>query len=332
MNMKVSREKENAEKKDSAVKVHRKSSLEKAKEIVARDGLLPVKNDYVFSHLFGSKKHKELLICLLNSILNGKPRVKDLTLAPTEYKKTEPDGKTVRLDVAAVSEDGTILHIEIQTQDEGNIGDRASFYQSVLREGELKEGEDYSSIPDIISIWIVAEPVTNRKACYHEIVSMYKANGVDPIQVASEKMRQLIIELPKLEANPKRFINRMFEAWVKFIRDPENIPPELLEIPEVKKAMDALTYMSANPDVRAAYQARVREMNRIRAGQAIKYKEGLAEGEKRERVRAERREKQLVEKAKAEKIESAKNLLKAGISVEIVADSLGLSIEEIQKL
>ena len=124
----------------------------------------------------------------------------------------------------------------------------------------------------------------------------------------------------------------MFEAWIKFIRDPENIPPELLEIPEVKKAMDALTYMSANPDVRAAYQARVREMNRIRAGQAIKYKEGLAEGEKRERVRAEKREKQLVEKAKAEKIESAKTALSMGLSVDQVSKITGLSLAEIRKL
>ena len=145
-------------------------------------------------------------------------------------------------------------------------------------------------------------------------------------------MRQFIIELPKLEATPKRFVNKMFEAWIKFIRDPENIPPKLLEIPEVKEAMDALTYMSADPDVRAAYQARIREMNRIRATQAIKYKEGLAEGEKRERARAEKRERQLVEKAKAEKIESAKTALSMGLSIYQVSEITGLSIEEVKKL
>jgi len=85
--------------------------------------------------------------------------------------------------------------------------------------------------------------------------------------------------------------------------------------------MDALTYMSADPDVRAAYQARIREMNRIRASQAIKYKEGLAEGEKRER-----------EKAKAEKIESAKKMLSDGLSGELVSKYSGLSIEEVKKL
>ena len=161
----------------------------------------------------------------------------------------------------------------------------------------------------------------------------------------------------------------MFEAWIKFIRDPENIPPELLEIPEVKEAMDALTYMSADPDVRAAYQARVREMNRIRAGQAIKYKEGLAEGEKlgaekerkkaekeknelvekalaekkqlEEKAKAEKKQleekakaekEQLVEKAKAEKIESAKKMLSDGLSMELISKYSGLSIEEVKRL
>ena len=77
--------------------------------------------------------------------------------------------------------------------------------------------------------------------------------------------------------------------------------------------MDALTY------------ARIREMNRIRASQAIKYKEGLAEGEKLG-ARKER------EKAKAEKIESAKKMLSDGLSEELVSRYSGLSIEEVKKL
>ena len=85
------------------------------------DDLLPVKNDYVFSRLFGAKSHKRVLICLLNSILNGKPHINDITLDPNEYKKTSPDGKSIRLDIAATSDDGTIFNIEIQCKDEGNI-------------------------------------------------------------------------------------------------------------------------------------------------------------------------------------------------------------------
>ena len=287
--------------------------------------------------VIGAKSHKRVLICLLNSILNGKPHINDITLDPNEYKKTSSDRKSIRLDIAATSDDGTIFNIEIQCKDEGNIGDRASFYQSKLREGKLKSGDDYSSIPNIISIWISADSLTHRKGCVSEIVSMYKDNGVDPIEIASEKMRQFIIELTKLEATPKRFLNDMFTVWMQFIRDPNSIPPEFLNIPEVKEAMDELTHMSADPETRAEYDARVREMNRIYAGQTVKYKEGLEEGEKIgiEKGKAEGLEEGRAEeraKAKAEKIESAKKMLQDGLSIDVVSKYSGLSLDEIEKL
>ena len=221
--------------------------------------LLPPSNDYVFASLFGKKSHERVLVCLLNAILNGKPYIKSVKLEPTEYKKTSIDGKSIRLDIVATSDDGTSLNVEIQCKCNGNIEDRASFYKARLRSDKLKEGEDYTSIPDIISIWICVEPETNRKGCCHEIVDMYKDNGIDPIEIASEKMRHFIIELTKLEATPKSFLNDMFTIWMTFIKDPETIPPEFLEIPEVKEAMDELTYMSSDPETRAVYDARVRE-------------------------------------------------------------------------
>ena len=55
--------------------------------------LLPPSNDYVFASLFGKKSHERVLVCLLNSILNGKPHIKSVKLEPTEYKKTSIDGK-----------------------------------------------------------------------------------------------------------------------------------------------------------------------------------------------------------------------------------------------
>lgn len=66
--------------------------------------------------------------------------------------------------------------------------------------------------------------------------------------------------------------------------------------------------MSADPKTRAEYDARVREMNRIYAGQNLKYKEGRAE----ERAKAEA-------EIKAEKIIIAKNLLAIGSSVEQIS-------------
>ncbi|MDR2782221.1 MAG: Rpn family recombination-promoting nuclease/putative transposase, partial [Holosporaceae bacterium] len=37
------------------------------------DGLLNPSSDFVFANLFGAEKHKKVLMCLLNAILQGKP-------------------------------------------------------------------------------------------------------------------------------------------------------------------------------------------------------------------------------------------------------------------
>ena len=93
--------------------------------------LLPPSNDYVFASLFGKKDHERVLVCLLNSILNGYPYIKSVKLEPTEYKKTSANGKSIRLDIAATSDDGTILNIEVQCSNEGSIVDRVTHYWRV---------------------------------------------------------------------------------------------------------------------------------------------------------------------------------------------------------
>ena len=296
----------------------------------------------VSANLFGKKDHERVLVCLLNSILNGNPHIKSVKLDPTEYKKTSPNGKSIRLDIAATSDDGTILNIEVQCSNEGNIIDRASFYKAKVNRDHLKEGENYSSIPNIISIWICTESETHRKGCCHEIIDMFKDNGIDPIEPASEKMRQIIIELTKTETISRMFLNKMFAVWMQFIKDPNSIPAEFLSISEVQEAMNELQYMSADPQTRAEYDARVKQLNDMRAAQSVKYNEGLAEGEKigiekGEKIGIEKGEKIGIEKGKAEgeknaKIETAKNLLKIGLSVEQIVQATGLSIEEVSNL
>jgi hypothetical protein len=70
-----------------------------------------------------------------------------------------------------------------------------------------------------------------------------------------------------------------------------------------------------------AYEAKLRKANQ-RAEQEI------------EKVRKEEAEKveQEIEKAKKNKEIAARKLFKAGMAVDIIADSLGLSIEEVQSL
>lgn len=50
-----------------------------------------------------------------------------MTLDPTEYKKRSPDGKSVRLDIAATTDDNTRINIEMQCYHIENIENCAVF-------------------------------------------------------------------------------------------------------------------------------------------------------------------------------------------------------------
>ena len=80
--------------------------------------------------------------------------------------------------------------------------------------------------------------------------------------------------------------------------------------------------MNSAHQTRAEYDARVKQLNDMRAAQSVKYNEGLAEGEK---IGIEKGEKNA-------KIETAKNLLKMGLSAEQIVQATGLSVDEISNL
>ena len=86
--------------------------------------------------------------------------------------------------------------------------------------------------------------------------------------------------------------------------------------------MEELERLSENDEFRVLYDAekmRRKEINSARLdGYDDGYDDGKAEG--------------LEAGAKAEKISIAKNLLKNGISIDLVSESTGLSVEELKEL
>ncbi len=343
MNNKIDQMKKVSKKKVSAVKnTKNKSGTRKETK-----GLMSLKTDIVFKRVFGLESHKRVLVCLLNAILNGKPYIKSVEFDRTELVSDREDGKTVRLDIAATTDSGVSINIEMQCKNTlDNIIDRADFYDAKWQKESIDKGESYSSIPDRILIWITDFTATPRKYCVNEVVQMYKANDLEPVEIASEKMRKFIIELTKIEMIPKSYVSDMFSIWMQFIKDPESIPPEFLKIPEVREAMEELQFVSQDKKLRAEYEARLKEISDFNAGianarkeereKAEKEKKELVEkAEKREKQlieKAEKKEKQLIEKAQAEKIETAKKLLKMGLSADQVVEATGLLLGEVKKL
>jgi predicted transposase/invertase (TIGR01784 family) len=291
-------------------------------EELMTDGLLKPSSDFVFANLFGAEKHKHVLVCLLNSILRGKPTIKSITLVNPQHKKQRKDGKSTTLDIEAVTDNDTIVDIEIQCERDGNLVNRAFYHQSRLVRDDLDEGQSYDSIPSIISIWLTNYNETLRQHHTHEAVYMFKANPVDEIEIASERTRIFIIDLPKIDLK-KATIKDMFMVWMFFLKNPELIPEEFVEkVPEVHEALEELKIMSMDDEFRAAYRAHIRAQNDRRSretnAKAEGRKEGIAIGKE--------------EGALETKKETAIKMLKKNVDLEDISEFTGLSLEEIRAL
>ena len=112
----------------------------------------------------------------------------------------------------------------------------------------------------------------------------------------------------------------MLDDWMALFNNP--MDEEALENREIRKALEAPQYLSADEKVREAYDSRndaiLYEIALVNVAEARGIEKGKAEGEK------------IGEHKKS--IETAKNFLAMGLTVGQVAKGTGLSIEEIKKL
>jgi predicted transposase/invertase (TIGR01784 family) len=279
--------------------------------------LLDPKLDYIFKTIFGKDDKKPLLISFLNALFKGKPHIKDITLENTDISKILETNKASRLDVKATTDDGTKLDIEIQCKNTGEIPQRAFCYLANMVPMALHSGESYKG-PSVIGIWILGQNVTQRYNAISDAYMTFQPNHPDPYQVLTASARIIFIELPKF--NPKDAdAADLLTAWLSFLKNPVFMDDAFLEIKEVKAAMEALKYISADDDVRAIADLRQKTINDYNSEMTVAREEGLEEGIAIGEA-----------KGKEEGLkEAARSMLAAGIPPETVSHCTKLSIEEI---
>jgi len=133
----------------------------------------------------------------------------------------------------------------------------------------------------------------------------------------------VFIELPKFTKNKVEQLESTVERWVFFFRYAENTTDEDLKdiaekAPIIKLAYDELDKFSWNEKDLAAYEERVLNVQKEEAIWAQRLDDASA--------------KDRLEGRQEEKIEVAKNSLKAGVSIDVIAEITGLSLDEIKKL
>lgn len=310
--------------------------------------LLDVKSDHIFKLVFGQPECKGPLISFLNALFEGEYHVESLTLINTEIPKILKDDKTKRLDVRAITDKGDYLDIEIQLRNTKEIPERSVVYTAEGLKHITKANNSYKKHKSI-GIWILDENITDRTDAIGKVSMMYEASKNDGVEKYADNLRIITIELQKF--HPKNEDNmKILTAWLAFIKNPyilmEDFLKPWLNDKDVSDAVKRLEYISCDEDVREiederrrSESDRISEMNEAleKQKQELKEKADAEKAELKAKADAEKAElkaeaAELRAKAEAEKVKSAKNLLAAGVNVEVVASSLGLSIDEINAI
>ncbi|MCT4563162.1 MAG: Rpn family recombination-promoting nuclease/putative transposase [Maledivibacter sp.] len=279
-------------------------------------------NDFIFKKLFGENEVKDNLIAFLNAVLDKKDRERIVTLEIIDNKELTRDminDKTSILDVRARTEDGTQINIEVQLTNQHNMDKRTLFYWGRMFNENISKGEDYKSLPKVITINILDFNYLKLDK-FHTKFHLWEDE--DKEYMLTDLVEIHFIEVPKFrELKEKNLGEDRLQRWLTFFNTniSEEKLKELMEMDkDIKRAQERLEYLSSDPKTMEYYKAREKSLHERANMISSAKEEGIEEG---------------IKKGIKEGItKTAQNLLFMGMDIDMVSKATGLSIEEVKKI
>ena len=259
--------------------------------------------DFGFKRIFGTAINKDLLICFLNSLFDGKQVVKDVSyLNPEHVGDVYTDRKAI-FDVYCEGENGEKFIVEMQNAYQTYFKDRSLFYSTFpIREQALlnfdmnEEAFEKEKIRHSVQLCDTA----THKVFYDKLEFIYveiaKFNkSLEELETLYDKWLYALKNLYKLTQRPKELCDKVFDRLFEEAEIAKFTPQELREYEASK-----IAYRDIKNSVDTAKR------------------EGIAEG---------------MEKGMEKKShEIAKKMLTKGMDEATVMEITGLSAELIQQL
>ena len=290
-------------------------------------------NDYFIRYLFTDKGSSEsILLDFINSIMinaNMKTFRSVEILTPFNLKKNRNLKETI-VDVKCITQNGSVVIIEIQLQGNSRFPERILYYWSVNYSKLLKHGERYDELTPVISINLLnfnLDKTKNIHSCY----MLYEMNNK---KLLTDHLQIHIIELKKFKKN---VLSKDLNYWLKIFTS-KNLEASMSEIVKEKPIMEEVQkkynnfvksrLMMMEYEKKEAYlygnQIMLDEERRLGREEGIK--EGMEQGIEKGK------EEGIKEGIKETQIFMAKNMKKENIDINIISKVTGLSIEKIEKL
>ena len=272
-------------------------------------------NDYFVRYLLSDIGSEAILLDFINSIMldsNMKTFRSVEILTPFNYKENYGDKETIT-DVKCITQNGSVVIIEIQLQGNSRFPERILYYWASNYSKLLKQGEKYDALTPVISINLLNFNLDDSE----NIHSCYMIYDTGNQRLLTDHLQIHIIEVKKFKYN---LLKPDLNCWLKFftIKEGDNKEVIMSELVKEKPIME---------EVQRRYNNFIKDrlmMNEYDKRQAYLYGNQI--------MLEEERRLGIEEGKKEQQISIARNFKKAGIDIKIISENTGLSIEEIENL
>ena len=213
--------------------------------------------DCVFKAILGSNEHINLLLNFITSVCHDDliSPFTDLTIINPYNEKDFLSDKMSIVDVKAIDGFGNTFQIEIQLFVLGSLKQRMIYNWADLYCHQIKEGDSWSKLKPVISIWLVCRTVFQDFSGFHSHFSFYDAKNKLKL---SEHANIHIIELGKWN---KSEIENDLDRWTRFFKEGKDLDdsslPNYMLTQEMKQAMAILKQFSEKERAYDRYRARI---------------------------------------------------------------------------
>jgi predicted transposase/invertase (TIGR01784 family) len=287
---------------------------------------LDPKLDLTFKKIFGTEKNKNILIHFLNDIL-GFTEIN--TIQEVEFLSTIMDpeiasDKQSIVDVLCRDSTGARYVIEMQLARDKGFEKRAQLYAAKAYSRQADKASKYFDLKKVFFIAISNCILFPDKFDY---ISSHTIRDEKTNEHDLQDFQFIFIELPKFPKSREEQLENVVDRWLFFFKYAEDTTDDDLrkiaeKSPIIKLAYDELDKFHWHKKDLAAYEERLMDLQKEAAILEQKLDDATHKG---------RQEGILIGHEKS-KIEVAKNSLKAGISIDVIAEITGLSLGEIKQL
>lgn len=295
-----------------------------------------IRFDWAIKRLLRNKANFGVLEGLLTVLLGKEIHIIDIL--ESEGNQQTEDDKFNRVDIKARGSEDEIIIVEIQITRELYYLERILYGVAKAITEHIELGHIYSEVKKVYSISILYFDIgKGTDYLYHGQNSFVGVHTGDLLQVTTKEKDALVRRLPS-EIFPEYFLIRVnefdkvavtpLEEWIDYLKN-GHIRPDT-KTPGLEEARRKLVYYSMDAVEREAYDRHVDAIMIQNDVLGTAKLEGLLEGrmEGKEEGLAEGRE-----EGRGEGItEVARNLKKMGLPIDVIKQSTGLSVEEIDKL